>query len=82
MLTDPQDKVVPSQNQSEFVERFRAAGGGIEQLFVASTSETHHGLKSYSTLVIKHCVLNASHQEIRRNLETFVQQRLDKAEAN
>jgi hypothetical protein len=82
VLTDPQDKVVPRQNQSEFVERFQAAGGRIERFYVSSTSETHHGLTAYSALVIKHCVLNASHDEIRRKLETFIEQRLDDAGEN
>ncbi len=80
VLTDPQDKVVPRQNQSEFVERFRASGGRIERFYVSSTSETHHGLTAYSALVVKHCVLNESHDEIRRKLDAFVERRLDKAE--
>ena len=82
VLTDPQDKVVPRKNQSEFVERFRSAGGRIERFYVSSTSETHHGLTAYSALVIKHCVLNESSDEIRRKLETFVERQLDKAEKN
>lgn len=83
VLTDPKDKIVPQKNQSEFVERFKAAGGRIERFFVASTDESnHHSLKAYSALVIKHCVLNASHQEIKRKLEAFVERRLEKAEGD
>ena len=81
VLTDPQDKIVPSQNQSEFVERYQAAGGRIERFFVTSTDESnHHGLKAYSALVMRQCVRNASHQEIKRKLDEFAERRLDRAE--
>lgn len=77
VLTDPEDKVVPSRNQSEFVEHFREAGGRIEQFYVESTNSRHHGLTAYSSFVMKQCILNTSAQEIRRRLERFVEKRLD-----
>ena len=80
VLTDPEDKVVPRRNQSEFVEQFRGAGGRIEQFYVESTSSKHHGLTAYSSFVMRQCVLNKSPEEIGRRLERFVEKRLDQTD--
>ena len=80
VLTDPKDKVVPRRNQSEFVERFREAGGQIERFYVKSTSKTHHGLTAYSAFVMGQCVHDASHQDIKRKLQRFVEHRLEQAD--
>jgi hypothetical protein len=80
VLTDPEDKVVPRRNQSEFVEQFREAGGRIEQFFVESTSSKNHGLAAYSAFVMRQCILNKSPQEIGRRLERFAEKRLDQAD--
>src|SRR5581483_8052711 len=77
VVTDPEDKVVPRRNQGEFVERFREAGGRIEQFFVESTSKKHHGVTLYSTFVMKQCILNKSPQDIAHRLERVVESRLD-----
>ena len=80
VLTDPKDKIVPRRNQSEFVERFREAGGQIERFYVKSTSKTHHGLTAYSAFVMGQCVHDASHQDIKRKLQRFVEHRLERAD--
>ncbi len=80
VLTDPKDKIVPRQNQSEFVERFREAGGQIERFYVKSTSKKHHGLTAYSAFVMGQCVHDASHQDIKRKLQRFVEHRLEQAD--
>ena len=82
VLTDPKDKVVPLRNQSEFVKRFREAGGEIERFYVNSTSEKHHGLTAYSAFVMGQCVHDASHQDIKRKLERFVENLLERADDN
>ena len=80
VLTDPADRVVPSKNQNAFVERFREAGGRVEQFFVESTTKKHHGLTPYSTLVVNQCMRSASHAQIERKLARFVEKRLEEAE--
>jgi hypothetical protein len=80
VVTDPNDKVVPRRNQSEFVKRFREAGGRIEQFYVESTNKKHHSVSPYATFVVKQCLEQRSPQEIERKLERFVERRLKQAE--
>ncbi len=80
VLTDPEDKVVPRKNQSTFVKKFREAGGRIEQFYVESTNKKHHSLTSYSRFVMGKCIRDESHQDIRRKLKRFVENRLEKAD--
>jgi hypothetical protein len=80
VLTDPQDKVVPRKNQSEFVKRYKEAGGRIEQFYVESTNKKHHSLTKYSTFVMRQCIRDESHQDIGRKLERYVENRLERAD--
>jgi hypothetical protein len=82
VLTDPEDKVVPRKNQSEFVKRYKEAGGRIEQFYIESTNKKHHSLTSYSRFVMGKCLRDESHRDIRRKLKRFVESRLEKADEN
>src|SRR5262249_11488460 len=48
VLTDQEDRKVPAENQTPFVDAMRHAGGHIEQFFVHAIDENHHGVSAYT----------------------------------
>ena len=67
VVTDPKDKVVPRKNQSDFVERFREAGGRIEQFYVEFDEQEASWRLLYATFVIKQCIEHGSHRKSGAN---------------
>ena len=55
VLTDPDDHVVPSQSQWEFVERARSRGVPILHITAAAGDEDHHGLASIGRRMAADC---------------------------
>ena len=76
VVTDPQDKIVPLDHQSEFVSRLRDAGGSAQQLFVEATDENHHGVTAYAIYATAACMRGWSDEEIAKGLASYVQTRV------
>jgi hypothetical protein len=72
VVTDPNDKIVAAKGQTAYVNKLRQAGGRIEQIFVDSIDEEHHGVVEFARLVVSGCVLNRSNEEIARAVNTLV----------
>jgi hypothetical protein len=66
VITDKTDKRVPVAQQTGFVDKMRAAGRKVPQLFVEATDDEHHGVQRYTELVAGGCVLGKSDDEIAR----------------
>jgi hypothetical protein len=58
--------------QTGFVDRMRAAGRKVPQLFVEATDDEHHGAQRYTELVAGGCVLGKSDEEIARAVGVMV----------
>jgi hypothetical protein len=73
LVTDPEDKRVPIDQQAGFVDKLRQAGRQIPEFFVEATDDDHHGVVIYSELVAAGCVLGKTDGEIARAVSTIVQ---------
>jgi dienelactone hydrolase len=82
VVTDPDDRVVPAERQTGFVERLRDAGGRVEQLFVQATDEKHHGVTLYAVFAMDGCIHGASDAEIATKLASYVKSRVASAKPN
>jgi hypothetical protein len=72
LVTDPEDKRVPIDQQAGFVDKLRQAGRQIPEFFVEATDDDHHGVVIYSELVAAGCVLGKTDGEIARAVSTIV----------
>jgi hypothetical protein len=72
VITDKTDKRVPMAQQTGFVDKMRAAGRKVPQLFVEATDDEHHGVQRYTELVAGGCVLGKSDEEIARAIGIMV----------
>ena len=64
VVTDPLDKTVAAASQSAFVTQMKQMGGQVEQYFVNSTDEKHHGVSDFANLAVAGCVLGRPSGEI------------------
>ena len=72
LVTDPEDKRIPIDQQAGFVDKLRQAGRQIPEFFVEATDDDHHGVVIYSELVAAGCVLGKTDGEIARAVSTIV----------
>jgi pimeloyl-ACP methyl ester carboxylesterase len=77
VITDKTDKTVPVAQQTGFVDRMRAAGRRVPQLFVEATDDEHHGVQRYTELVAGGCVLGRPDEEIARAVSTIVKRNVE-----
>jgi len=80
VVTDPQDHVVPWQDQAAFVERLRRAGGQAEQFFVQAIDDEHHGTVAYAGTAVAACIRGDDNQAIARELADLVRRRVASAQ--
>jgi hypothetical protein len=71
-VTDKTDKRVPAAQQIGLVDRLRKAGRQVPQFFVEATDDLHHGVDTYTELVVAGCVLGRPDEEIARAITTLV----------
>jgi hypothetical protein len=71
VVTDPLDKKVAAASQSAFVTQLKQMGGQVEQYFVNSTDEKHHGVSDFANLAMAGCVLGRPSGEIARAIGTM-----------
>src|SRR5262249_1455248 len=64
VLTDQEDRKVPAENQTPFVDAMRHAGGHIEQFFVHAIDENHHGVSAYTVPAVAGCIRGSSQAQI------------------
>jgi hypothetical protein len=76
LLTDPEDRKVPEQTQTGFVQRLRQAGGQAEQFIVQATDENRHGVVAYAFTAARGCLLGKTTEEIAWRIERQVEKRL------
>ena len=76
VVTDPADKKVSGQVQSNFVQMLQQAGRPVDQFIVETTDENRHGVVGYSRIVLSGCLRNASKEEIGQQVAKAVQQRV------
>jgi hypothetical protein len=72
VITDKTDKRAPVAQQTGFVDKMRAAGRKVPQLFVEATDDEHHGVQLYTELVAGGCVLGKSDEQIASAVSTVV----------
>jgi hypothetical protein len=73
VISDPHDQQVPpATDQTPLVVKLRQNGGKVEQFFVQSTDDNHHGLIEYARLVMAGCLLGRSELDIRTAAYTIV----------
>jgi len=72
VISDKTDKKVPVAQQTGFVDKMRAAGRKVPQLFVEATDDDHHGVQRYTELVAGGCILGKSDEEIARAVSIMV----------
>ena len=76
VVTDPQDQVVGVQHQVAFVNAMRREGRAIEQYFVQSIDEKHHGVLVYAGRAIVMCAQGAPSTGIATDLDILVKKRM------
>lgn len=76
VVTDPADKKVSGQNQTNFVRALQQAGRAADQFIVQATDENRHGVVAYSRIVLSGCLRSASTEEIAKQVDRAVQQRV------
>jgi hypothetical protein len=81
VVTDPADRKVNARTQTAFVRMVAQTGRPIEQYLVQATDENHHGVVTYARLALSGCLRGASAEEITRDVDKLVQQRVAAASA-
>jgi hypothetical protein len=76
VVTDPADKKVSARNQTAFVRMVEQTGRPVEQFMVQATDENRHGVVAYSRLALSGCLRGASAEEVAREVDKLVQQRV------
>ena len=76
VVTDPADKKVSAQAQTNFVQLLQQAGRQVDQFIVEATDENRHGVVGYSRIVLSGCLRSASTEEIGQQVARAVQQRV------
>jgi hypothetical protein len=76
VVTDPADKKVSARNQTAFVRMVEQTGRPVEQFMVQATDENRHGVVAYSRLALSGCLRGASTEEVTREVDKLVQQRV------
>jgi hypothetical protein len=71
VITDPMDRKVPVSQQTPYVQRMFREGGQVSQYFVQALGEDHHDTFEYSRLVAAGCILERSHEQIGRAIQTI-----------
>jgi hypothetical protein len=80
LVTDKADKTVPLVQQTGYADRLRKAGRPVPQLFVEAPETAdakHHGVTSYTELVIAGCIQGRTDDEIARAVGTLVKRNLE-----
>lgn len=76
VVTDQNDKVVPAQHQTAFVNALRREGRFVEQYFVTAIDQKNHGVLAYAARAVVLCAQNAPATRISTDLDLLVQKRL------
>lgn len=76
VVTDPADKKVREQTQSNFVKSLQQAGHPVEQFIVEATDENRHGVVGYSRIALSGCLRAAGTEVIAQQVAKAVQQRV------
>jgi hypothetical protein len=76
VVTDPADKKVSGQVQSNFVQMLRQAGRQADQFIVETTDENRHGVLGYSRIVLSGCLRGAGTEAIAELVAKAVQLRV------
>lgn len=77
VVTDPEDRRVPLDQQAGFVEKMAQAGRPVPQFMVDATDDDHHGVRTYTELVMGGCALGKSDSEIARAVDTMVKRHVE-----
>ena len=76
VVTDPADKKVREQTQTNFVQSLQQAGRQVEQYLVEATDENRHGVVGYARLVLSGCLRGAGTEVISQQVAKAVQLRV------
>lgn len=76
VITDPDDKKVSAEKQTEFVRVLQQAGRLVEQYMVQAIDENRHGVVAYSRVALSGCLNGESKEEIAQRVDRLVQQRV------
>ena len=76
VITDPDDKKVSAEKQTEFVRMLQQAGRPAEQYKVQAIDENRHGVVAYSRLALFGCLRGESTDVIAQKVDKLVQQRV------
>jgi hypothetical protein len=76
VVTDPADKKVSSDKQTEFVRTLERAGRAVEHYMVQAIDDNRHGVVSYSRLAMLGCLRNANSQDIALQIDRLVKARV------
>jgi pimeloyl-ACP methyl ester carboxylesterase len=76
VITDPADKKVGAEKQTEFVRLLQQAGRPVEQYIVQAIDENHHGVVAYSRVALSGCLKDESKEEIAQKVDKLVAQRV------
>ncbi len=76
VVTDPADKKVSANTQTAFVRMLEQAGRPAEQYIVQATDENRHGVVAYARLALNGCLRGGSIEEITREVDRLVAQRV------
>lgn len=76
VVTDPSDRKVNGDRQTQFVRMLQQAGRAAEQYIVQAIDENRHGVLAYSRVALAGCLRGASADEIAQQVEKVVQQRV------
>jgi hypothetical protein len=79
VITDPEDKIVSSAQQTAFANALRKAGGRVEQHYVQAIDEKRHGVRIYSIRAVAGCVKGENQQQIATALARLQEIRLANA---
>ena len=80
VITEPNDTVVPREDQDPFVQKLRAAGGKVQQYYVRLTDKQRHGVQRYSIPAVGGCAQGHSDQKIEASLKKIEARMLARAE--
>ncbi len=76
VVTDPADKKVSGQVQTNFVQMLQQAGRPVDQFIVETTDENRHGVVGYSRIALSGCLRGTGTEEIAQQIAKAVQLRV------
>src|SRR5262249_7244314 len=76
VVTDPADRKVNGEKQTEFVKRLQQAGKQVEHYLVQATDENRHGVVIYSRVALAGCLRNDSTDVVAQQIQKMVDRRV------